>query len=1637
MQTRRKDIFTTIRTEGSILPPDLLQRIAGGDRDLGGLAPADYHLGKGERLNEAINRSWNRLLGVWASFKNGLEKLPSGDPATTITRERWLLILFQELGYGRLLTVRAVEIDGKSYPVSHTWQHTPIHLVGSRVDLDRRSAGVAGAARTSPHSLVQQFLNRSGDHLWAFVSNGFILRILRDNVSLTRQAYVEFDLQEMMEGEVYADFALLWLLCHQSRVEAERPAECWLEKWSRAAQEQGTRALDQLRKGVEGAINILGRGFLSHQANYQLRDNLYSGVLETQDYYRQILRLVYRLIFLFVAEDRDLLLDPEATVTARERYIRFYSTARIRRLAERRRGTKHADLFQGLKVIMEKLDSSGCPELGLPALGSFLWSKKAVPDLTDCEIANSDLLDTVRALAFTTAGHARRPVDYKNMGSEELGSVYESLLELHPVLDAGAGKFELTFSSGSERKTTGSYYTPSSLINCLLDSALDPVLEEAARQKDPETAILNLKVCDPASGSGHFLIAAAHRIAKRLAAIRTGDEEPAPEAYRTALRDVIGRCIYGVDVNEMAVELCKVSLWMEALEPGKPLSFLDHRILCGNSLLGATPALLAKGIPDEAFKPIEGDLKEICKDFKKKNKEEREGQVSLLFDDTGVVWPEGVELSICLVELGGMKDDTIDDINRKEERYSKCINSRAYRYGRLLADAWCAAFVWKKTKEFPYPITEQVYRKIEDNPAGVPAWMQEEIQRLADQYQFFHWHLAFPDVFKLPGPGQQPENEQAGWSGGFDVVLGNPPWERIKLQEKEWFVSRSPEIANAPNAAARRRMISALAKVDPAMFKAFLDARRQAEGESHLVRNSNRFPLCGRGDINTYAIFAETMRLTQGAKGRVGCIVPSGIATDDTTKFFFQDLMEKRSLVSLYDFENREGIFPGVHRSYKFCLLTLTGPDRPAATGAEFVFFAHQTADLLETERRFTLSAKDLELLNPNTRTCPIFRSWRDAELTKEIYNCVPVLIKEGPPEENPWGVRFATMFHMSNDSHLFDTRRQLLGDGWRQTGNVFKKDGEIYLPLYEAKMLHHFDHRFGTYEGVASDSASTQLPSPTPEKYADPFFKTMPRYWVEEKAVLAKVSNVPPALAQAWAIGDEKTTGEILTQWVAGYKANREIKYSLPGDAFLPMGTLVYDWMRLRGLENNFPLTDESLQAINNSASALEAAGKIIRQRAPGWLLGWRDITNTTNERTVIASVFPLAGVGNKIPLILFNNLDAHLVACLYSNLTALAYDYTARQKVGGTTLNYFIYKQLPVITPDTYYQFTDWAGEVLLQDWLFPRVLELTYTAWDLEPFAGECGYHGPPFRWDYERRFLIRCELDAAYFHLYGIEQADVDYIMETFPIVKRKDESRYGYYRTKEKILEIYDEITRVLAENAAALAAGREATASFKTSLNPPPGPPMDADGNFKSMYHWDRDKLPDHIHLPHPAWEESLLSAWFAVCQKRWSHLEDGQVFPWDGREAFVYAFIPYLVQEKPGETFEFYRDAALLTSRSNHCETLLLKQELRVEYRQIMNDIDWLDFPDEHHIRPERIREKLQNKRIIQTDPRSGATVVQNPGSLPPLPKELRSLLPLILKAADNLNEMQRHALEDAKTAKVDFTQNEVANELRKLMVV
>ena len=840
--------------------------------------------------------------------------------------------------------------------------------------------------------------------------------------------------------------------------------------------------------------------------------------------------------------------------------------------------------------------------------------------------------------------------------------------------------------------------------------------------------MLNLKVCDPACGSGHFLIAASHRLAKYVAHIRTGDDEPSPEAIRSALRDVIGHCIYGVDINPMSVELCKVSLWLEAVEPGKPLSFLDHHIRCGNSLLGTTPALLTNGIPDEAFIPIEGDDKAYCSQFKKINKKERAGARSL-FDLTGNAAQQSQTLIQKMDEVNQLSDQSVDEIHKKEKLFGDFLQSNEHRHGRLIGDAWCAAFVWIKRddKNVPEPITQDKFRQISNNPQGVPEALSREIIRLAKNYKFFHWHLAFPEVFA---------------KDGFDCVLGNPPWERVKIQEKEWFAERSPEIANAPNAAARKRLIETLKTGDPGLSRKFLDDSRQAEGESHLLRNSGRYPLCGRGDINLYTVFAEGMRNLLTPLGAMGAILPSGLATDDTTKYFFSDLIGRQSLSSFYEFEN-EGFFLGAGQGHmvRFALTTIGGQSK-RANAADFVFQAKNISDLEHCDQHFTLSDKEIAMINPNTRTCPIFRSRRDAELTKAIYRRVPVLIREAQgdrPEDNPWGICFSSMFHMSNDSVLFRTREQLEMDGWRLEGNIFQKNCVKYLPLYEPKMIQQYNHRHGDFTNTNNQHAHI-LPRMTIEHLQRSDYFAMPFYWVPESEVLDRV----------------------------------------------------------------------------------------MKFTTRGWFVGWRDVTDArASARTIIACVIPRSGVSGKFPLVF--SVDPAL-QILYASLLSFVSDFVARQKVAGLALAFFTMRQFSILRPNEYSRKCPWFDKSqTLRDWIQIRILELTYTAWDLESFAQDCGWSGPPFRWDEERRFLLRCELDAAFFHLYLPAVIDgqwkptriaegavcdetpeelaelkkyfptprdaVAYIMDTFPIVKRRDEEKYeGDYRTKRVILEIYDAMT---------------------------------------------------------------------------------------------------------------------------------------------------------------------------------------------------------------------------------------------------
>ena len=834
------------------------------------------------------------------------------------------------------------------------------------------------------------------------------MHILRDSSALVGSSYIDIDLEAMFDGELFAEFVVLYRLLHVSRYEipdGAAPSACRMERWRTEAIEAGARALDQLRDGVQSAIAHLGTGFLRHLANTRLRDDLDADLFK-----RALLRLVYRLLFWFVAEDRDVLFTQGTDENIRIRYEKYFSSRRLRGTALRRAGTTHGDLWQAVRLVLGGLgDEDGLPQLGLPGLGGIYDDTGTDQILHGLELSNEYLLAAIKSLAHVRDPSIRRyrPVDYRNLGAEELGSIYESLLELVPKWSKEERRFILDVLPGNERKSTGSYYTPTSLIDCLLDTALDPVLDEAQKRAESEAtaagedhatavanALLSVTVCDPACGSGHFLVAAARRIAKRLASVRERNPEPTLEALRTALRDV---------VNPMAVELAKVSLWLEALEPGKPLGFLDARVKCGNALIGAPPALMTGGIPDEAFKPVEGHDSEWAASLRRANAKDNPQQAEL-FADQDIFSQSNEKLAAQLAQITRAPDLSLRDVHRQAAAYRVWAESAEFRHARQVADAWCAAFVWIKTKDAPPAIVSRVFRALrEKGSAAVPPATSTEVARLRSEYGFFHWHLEFPDVFRVPDGPDSSVDPATDWSGGFTCVLGNPPWDKVDFEDKKYFSVVEPSIALLTGQR-RRLRIAEWQRDNPYEAARYRAARRKVKSTFLFASRSGSFLQCARGltvpGVNSLAtdqLFAERFGVLAAPIGRVGCIIPTDIATGAAGQYLFRDFTERDAVASLYDFENRKLLFPGVDSRERFCLLSLVGKAmrEPAA---KLAFFLLDVADLDDASRVFALSPEEIALINPNTATLPIFRSRRDADLTAAIYRRMPVLWDETNP---------------------------------------------------------------------------------------------------------------------------------------------------------------------------------------------------------------------------------------------------------------------------------------------------------------------------------------------------------------------------------------------------------------------------------------------------------------------------------------------------------------------------------------------------------------------------------------------------------------------------------------------------------------
>ncbi len=1106
-------LFDAITLEGNLITPAMLARIA--DHDAGAQAEADYNVPKGLTLRDEIARYYR--IGQ-ALFK---ELFASATPSTAATANFVEALLRDVFGFSDIRRVGSRTLGDRTFPVTMEALkgRVPVVVVPPSDELDRASTHLhTEGRRRSAASSVQDWLNAHDEALWGFCSNGERLRLVRDNASLTRPAYVEANLRQLFEAEDFADFAAIWLLFHITRFGAAGSpvADCALERWREAGSKEGESARERLRGGVEEALRALGNGFLSHPDNAELRERIVTNQLPLQDFFGQLLRLVYRMIFLLAAEDRGLLHPPGVAASVRKLYADGYSLGALRDAAVRRSAwDRFHDRWEGLLITFAAL-ANGEPRLGLPALGG-IFDTGVIPDLEKVRLSNRSLMEAIYRLAWLKDSATLMPVNWRDMETEELGSVYEGLLELTPRLMDNGRSFafaEGTETKGNERKTTGSYYTPDSLVQALLDSALDPVLDRVeSESEDVAAGLLGVTVIDPACGSGHFLLAAARRIATRVAHARAEGVASA-EDYRHALRDVARSCIHGVDRNPMAVELTKVALWIETVEPGKPLGFLDANIRCGDSLLGVYDLeVLREGIPDAAYKPLSGDDKVIARDFEKRNKAQREGQGTLFGAGRGL--PAPPPLAGATRKLRALPEDDPHQIAEKRRRFAESEREAQRWNWRQAANAYIAAFlVPKKKKEAPtigtstIPTTEDVFHLIAGDSV-IYGPRIGRIQQLADEALPFHWPLEFPDIMER---------------GGFDVVLGNPPWEVMQLSEEEYFAQRMPEIAELAGAA-RKNAIAALETENPRIFEAYQFDKRVYEAANVFARESGRFELTAKGKTNTYALFAELFLTLLGSQGRAGVIVPTGIATDATTAPFFGSLISEGRLATLSSFENEEFIFPGVHHSFKFCLLTF----RPRTSEpSDFSFFLRNASELDETERHFNLSSAEIRRINPNTLTAPVFRSRFDAGLTARIYERIPVLMEDSRGNDgNPWGIQFRQgLFNMTSDSGLFRTVEQLREIGYAQDEmNWVAADGDCYVPLYEAKMINAFDHRCGSYGARGEARGFRVLPETCAEEYSDPHFEVAAFYFVPKEAML---KLVPTGWNHRWFIAFKDITSAI-----------------------------------------------------------------------------------------------------------------------------------------------------------------------------------------------------------------------------------------------------------------------------------------------------------------------------------------------------------------------------------------------------------------------------------------------------------------------------------------------------------------------------
>ena len=1204
--------------------------------------------------------------------------------------------------------------------------------------LDARDADDGHRSRT-PHGQILRYLStaeiESESRIrWGILTNGGVWRLYDYRARPRATGYFEADLGQVLESGDEDGLRIFNLLFRRvSFTPQQGAANSFLE----TALAEGRRYEQQVTDDISGTVfeRVFPKlvGALASASGRELP------VIR-----EAALVFLYRLLFVLYAEDRGLLPVNDS------RYEDYGLRKPVREDIARRMdlgavfSTSASNYYDHLMTLCRLIDQ-GDASIGLPPYNGGLFAVEAAPLLKEVRLPAAEVAPIIYDVSHVETVEGRRFVNYRDMSVQQLGSLYERLMEREPVQD-DTGKITIRLNPYA-RKDSGSFFTPQELVDLIVDRTLKPLAEERLaaveakaadlngdhrpkanreaelRKLDPAEAVLDLKILDPAMGSGHFLVTAVDFLSDYVAELVEyvpgvpewlGGDYVSPLVERVAAirrdiirrardsdwvmdeslltdqaiirRMVLKRCIYGVDKNPLTVELAKVSLWLHSFTVGAPLSFLDHHLRCGDSLVGlrvsdATNELARLGgmYSGSAIQAAESATRGMQRIEEMSDADVAEVRESaLLFKGVEEATTElrGVLDTLCGVRwlASGMK-------KRKRASFEEPLaGSLAFR----------EEMAYKLIGDGPDSVEDgDAIRQRSFWPAFAALW--SDARSIADRERFLHWEVAFPGVWR--------DWQDVRPQGGFDAVIGNPPWDRIEQQEVEWFAIRDDEVALSGTGATRKALIKRRMDQGNELALEYAEVRNRAAAMRALVRSSGEYPLLSGGRTNLYSLFVERAMNLIKPDGFVGLLTPSGIYADKTAARFFKSVSTSGRVGGLFDFENKKIFFKDVHASFKFCALIFGGEER-RFDETECAFFLHDTETIDDQDRRFPLAPPDFARVNPNTGTAPVFRTRRDAEITRWVYERHPVLVdRSGSKERRAWPVRFVQgLFNMTSDSHLFRTAVQLEAKGFYPIDrNRWKKGDERYLSLYEGKMVQAFDHRAASIVvNAANLNRPAQPREATPEEHANPNWLPTPQFW----------------------IGDSEV------DWSAGLS----------------------------------------------------------------WAVAFKDATATTNVRTMVAAVVPRTAVGNTLPLLMPTagataqySADAWLsVACLNS----FPLDFVARQKVQGQHLNWYIVEQLPVIASDDYsWRFGNTTAREIVRD----HVLRLTYTAHDMEPFARDLGYDGPPFTWDEEERRHLRARLDALYFHLYGLSREDAGYVLDTFPIVRRQDEAEFGTYRTKGMVL----------------------------------------------------------------------------------------------------------------------------------------------------------------------------------------------------------------------------------------------------------